>query len=426
MQSRRRRQKQNPHNDRPAVMTQLYGSPDTPREKREVQSAELDSGVDLHSEAHWQPRQQHSFVYVMLNPKSKQWQAVAFQHFMTAVILIDMVVFVVSTEPALAGRSFFYVAEGIASSIFLVEYMCRLWTVMEHSKYRNNHHRNIPVSPFRARLKFMCTQSMILDALATFPFFIELLVPLMSNVIRLIPLSQQHRFHKWNNFKLPRLTYLRCFRLLRILKTSAFSRAMDSLNRVIYYNREILYVALILGFFLVIVTAILMYYLRPRLNNNEYDDEGPFRSIGATMYLSTLMLTGQGGPDAENLPWYTRSVILLTGVFSIGMFAIPASMLTWGFEAEAQRVAAKSRRKARSVRMGFRGDCTSSSSSSFSDDDENGEESSVSTSDEEYLKIIAGDDEEDDVILASQQNEEARATVQKLLEAYAHADVDRS
>jgi uncharacterized protein YhhL (DUF1145 family) len=112
---------------------------------------------------------------------------------------------------------------------------------------------------------------------------------------------------------------------------------MDSLNRVIYYNREILYVALILGFFLVIVTAILMYYLRPRLNNddndndndNQYDDEGPFRSIGATMYLSTLMLTGQGGPDAENLPWYTRSVILLTGVFSIGMFAIPASMLTY-------------------------------------------------------------------------------------------------
>jgi len=86
-------------------------------------------------------------------------------------------------------------------------------------------------------------------------------------------------------------------------------------------------------------------------------------------------------------------------------------------------VAAESRRKAQSVRLGFGGNCTSSSSS---DDGENGEESSVSTSDEEYLKIIAGDDEEDDVILASQQNEEARATVQKLLNAYAHADVDRS
>ena len=46
------------------------------------------------------------------------------------------------------------------------------------------------------------------------------------------------------------------------------------------------------------------------------------------MYLSTLMLTGQGGPNAENLPWYTKGVVLLTGVFSIGMFAIPASMVS--------------------------------------------------------------------------------------------------
>jgi hypothetical protein len=56
------------------------------------------------------------------------------------------------------------------------------------------------------------------------------------------------------------------------------------------------------------------------------------------MYLSTMMLTGQGGPDGD-LPWYTSGVVLLTGVFSIGMFAIPASMLTWGFEAEAERYA---------------------------------------------------------------------------------------
>ena len=44
-----------------------------------------------------------------------------------------------------------------------------------------------------------------------------------------------------------------------------------------------------------------------------------FESLGSTMYLATLMLTGQGGPDNDNLPWYTKGVVLLTGVFSIGM-----------------------------------------------------------------------------------------------------------
>ena len=47
-----------------------------------------------------------------------------------------------------------------------------------------------------------------------------------------------------------------------------------------------------------------------------------FESLLATMYLATLMLTGQGGPEGH-LPWYTKGVVLLTGAFSIGLFAIP-------------------------------------------------------------------------------------------------------
>lgn len=47
------------------------------------------------------------------------------------------------------------------------------------------------------------------------------------------------------------------------------------------------------------------------------------------MYLSTLMLTGQGGPDGD-LPWYTKGVVLLTGVFSVAMFAIPVSSYVVG------------------------------------------------------------------------------------------------
>eukprot|EP01052_Picozoa_sp_SAG31_P006311 SAG31_NODE_288_length_18400_cov_55.018851_14_plen_63_part_00 len=49
------------------------------------------------------------------------------------------------------------------------------------------------------------------------------------------------------------------------------------------------------------------------------------------------MLTGQGQPDGE-LPWYTKVIIVATAMFSIALFAIPAGMLTWGFEAEAERL----------------------------------------------------------------------------------------
>lgn len=88
------------------------------------------------------------------------------------------------------------------------------------------------------------------------------------------------------------------------------------------------------------------------------------------------MLTGQGGPEGD-LPWYTKAVVLLTSAFSIGMFAIPVSMLTWGFEAEAARCAKRSRQLAKRE------------SQMSNDDDMSTDEYST---DEDYQKIIAGEE----------------------------------
>ena len=211
----------------------------------------------------------------------------------------------------------------------------------------------------------MCSHNALIDAFATFPFFIELL----------------------SGIPLPTLTYLRVFRVLRITRTRAYSKSMDAVGRVLYYNREILYVAAVLGMYLVVVTSILMYYLRPRGKDAEnVDDPSDFSSIASTMVLSTMMLTGQGGPSGQ-LPWYTQIVVLLTGVFSVAMFAIPASMLTWGFEAEAERLGARAKKRALARRRG--GVYVSETSSSSS----SGSCSDLSTSDEEYLNVIGGDDD---------------------------------
>ena len=78
--------------------------------------------------------------------------------------------------------------------------------------------------------------------------------------------------------------------------------------------------------FLIIVTSVLMYLLRPRGKDVEnLDDLTDFESISSTMVLSVLMLTGQGGPEGQ-LPWYTQIVVLLTGLFLIAMFATPVEM----------------------------------------------------------------------------------------------------
>merc|ERR1719436_2324478 len=82
---------------------------------------------------------------------------------------------------------------------------------------------------------------------------------------------------------------------------------------------------------MILITSTLLFYLAPAGNKSE-----DFSSILATMYLAVMMLTGQGQPDGV-LPWYTKLIVVVTAVFAVAQFAIPASMLTWGFEAEAER-----------------------------------------------------------------------------------------
>jgi len=95
----------------------------------------------------------------------------------------------------------------------------------------------------------------------------------------------------------------------------------------------------------------------------------------------------------------------MTGVFSIGMFAIPASMLTWGFEAEAARIAKRSRQQSKKKMT-----VSNNSDWSSSDDDY--------STDEEYQKIIAGEESDG----TGDDDEETRAARAKFLEF----DVDGS
>lgn len=310
-----------------------------------------------------------SFVYTMLNPRSQSRQAVAFKTFIVIVIVSDLISFVISTEPGLSVKQleFFHLWEGITSTIFLIEYITRLIVVTEAKKYRD-------MGWFFGRARYAITTPALIDFVATFPFFLELAT----------------------GWDLPTLTYLRSFRLLRILKTSGFAEATNSVYRVIYYNRQILYVALLICIGLVLITSVLMYYLRPQDPSHSQE----FNSLASTMYLSTLMLTGQGGPDGE-MPWYTKAVVLMTGIFSIGMFAIPASMLTWGFEAEAERLA-----KLNYVQHKGQQAATENDNWSFSSDDY--------STDEEYRRIITGGEGSDE-----DPDEEARRQ-------FVLADVDGS
>lgn len=327
----------------------------------------------------------HSFWFSMLNPHSKQRQAVAYKHFITSVIVTDLIFFIVSTDPRVQQYdSVFDAAEGVVSCIFLLEYVARLVTITESLKYGER-------GPVKGRLSYAFgTSAAWIDLLATAPFFVE----------------------RGTGLELPKLTVLRMFRLFRILKTESYIRAMDAVYRVIYFNSEILSVAVLVCVFLTLATAVLLYLLRPPPSENGDNNNADFASIAATLYVSTLLLTGQGGPQDSSdypLPWYTKAVVILTSIFSVAMFAIPASMLTWGFEAEAARMAKRARKRALQKQSPTTTSCSSSNSSSSSDGD---------TTDDEYFRVIAGEEDDGD------ENEHETPWMKRVREAFEKADRD--
>lgn len=120
------------------------------------------------------------------------------------------------------------------------------------------------------------------------------------------------------------------------------------------------------------------------------------------MFACSLPPAGQGGPEGD-LPWYTKAVVLLTSIFSVAMFAIPASMLTWGFEAEAARMAKRAYELSKREKEGV----------DLSEDDY--------STDEEYQKIIAGEEDADSTV-GSEDDPWRR----ELLERFERADEDGS
>jgi voltage-gated potassium channel len=321
--------------------------------------------------------------------------AFVFNRCLAALIVLCVVAFVLESVPKISSSETaaqaFYAFEAASSCIFLAEYVARLWTCVEARRY-------VHMSPWRARLGYVFTLRALVDLVSCLPFFVEL-----------------------GGGELPTLTWLKAFRMFRILKSERYTRAFSSVYRVVWYNSEILGVALFIGLLLMMTTSTLLWYLAPK-HEVAGDDADDFSSIPATFYLSILMLTGQGTPTGV-LPWYTKIIVMLTAVFSVPIFVIPSSMLTWGFEAEAERLMQKKRDARKKVKLAERrGTRVDSSSSS--------EEENIFESDDEeaawdeYERVVLGDDHDGGKKEGSEMSKEDRKLLRDVSNYFAKADVN--
>mmetsp|Transcript_37138 Transcript_37138/g.148164 ORF Transcript_37138/g.148164 Transcript_37138/m.148164 type:complete len:182 (+) Transcript_37138:458-1003(+) len=139
---------------------------------------------------------------------------------MSALILLNMFVFVISTDDSINDQysGLFYIVEGVTSVLFLIDYVCRVIVITEHKhfsdpvwgRYATSDEITVTVGRFRVlsdqtqklnkttflldRINYLLTPIAVVDAISTFPFFLEIIF----------------------STNLPLTTPLRLFRLTRI------------------------------------------------------------------------------------------------------------------------------------------------------------------------------------------------------------------
>ena len=186
----------------------------------------------------------------------------------------------------------FHVIDVIAFTIFTIEYIARVYSAPENPKYR---HR-------MARWAHMRSGPAIIDLLAILPFVLE-------------SLFSQHLD----------LRFLRVFRLVRMLKLTRYTSALETLYKVVQREWQVIFASVFVMMLLVVLTASLGFLLEHEAQPDK------FENIPQSIYWAIITLASVGYGDISPVTPMGRALTVILALVGIGIFAIPAGLLASAF-----------------------------------------------------------------------------------------------
>ncbi len=228
---------------------------------------------------------------------SSRWFAVA----MMTLIIANVAAVIVETLPGLSPQMIEGLAlfDTVSVLVFTVEYGLRLWVCTEQQTGTNGH-------PVLGRLKYMISPLALIDLIAIVPFYLAMFVTLD-------------------------LRFLRIFRLLRLLKLTRYSPAIETFAAVLKSQRRPL-AAAVMVMMMLLVFASSVVFLFERGAQPE-----AFASIPHAMWWGLATLTTVGYGDVTPVTAGGRVFGALIMILGVGMFALPAGILTSGFTREIKK-----------------------------------------------------------------------------------------
>jgi len=190
----------------------------------------------------------------------------------------------------------FVILDAVAVAIFTVEYSLRIYSCVEEPGYKG---------AFSGRFKQARSPSTFIDFMAILPFFLEVFL--------------HHLFD---------LRFLRVFRLSRLLKLTRGNDATQILFKVVSREWPVMSASAFIMVLLVILTASLGYLF-------EHDAQpDKFENIPTSIYWAVITLASVGYGDISPVTPIGRTLTILLALMGIGIFAIPAALLSSAFSDE--------------------------------------------------------------------------------------------
>ncbi|MDG1495041.1 MAG: ion transporter [Porticoccaceae bacterium] len=190
--------------------------------------------------------------------------------------------------------------EAVSVSIFLIEYSLRIWSVAADQE-------NKAATASGRRFNYIFSFTGIIDLLAILPSILPLL---MGGVD---------------------LRWLRVLRLVRLLKISHYSSALEDLFSAIYQERRSFFAALYLMGIALFLSSSLMYLA-------EYDAQPEkFASIPQTMWWALITLTTVGYGDVYPITPLGQSIGALTALLGVCTVALLTGIVASAFSNQMAR-----------------------------------------------------------------------------------------
>ena len=226
-----------------------------------------------------------------------QW----FDYFIVALIITNVIAVILETVEGLyvAYTEFFTGFELFSVAVFTVEYLVRLWVVVDSPNENYRH-------PFNGRLRYAVTPMALIDIAAILPFYLSLMISVD-------------------------LRFMRVFRLFRMLKLTRYSTALQTLGAVLYDQRRTLGASIFVMLILLVFSSSIIY-----LVEKDAQPEA-FSSIPKAMWWGLATLTTVGYGDVTPATGIGKVFGATIMVLGIGMAALPAGILATGFATEMQK-----------------------------------------------------------------------------------------